>query len=335
MGIFDVFTGDAAKKAALQQQSYFDQTQKTNNANIDQSLGQSLGYVNTGAGQATGDINSGYGQATGAVNTGASNALGYLGQGNQAATNYLGQASAAYQPLTDLAGKYGAGTNLLLDSYGANGAAGNQRAQDAFHTAPGYDFQVSQGLDAINRRRNAGGMLNSGNADRDAQTFGQGLANQAYTGWQSGLQGLVNPELSATQGAASGLAGINTTGANMANNFGQSQAGVATGAANSLSSLYSGQGNALSGIDTNQGQSLASLTQGSEGQKLGLQQSILQPYANTYGQVAAAENAGSKNLWNLGLSAASMAAGLPPGTFSLGSASSPNMPKALGSFGLG
>ena len=39
----------------------------------------------------------------------------------------------------------------------------------------------------------------------DAMTYGQGLANQAYSGWQSQLQGRINPQLSALGTAAGGV----------------------------------------------------------------------------------------------------------------------------------
>ena len=41
---------------------------------------------------------------------------------------------------------------MYMNSLGLNGAAGNQAAVNAFQTGPGYDFQMHQGLNAINRR---------------------------------------------------------------------------------------------------------------------------------------------------------------------------------------
>lgn len=131
-----------------------------------------------------------YNQGQGYLSTGYNNAKGALDQ--------------AYQPLAALGSKYGAGTGLYLDALGVNGADKAAAAQSSFTNNPGNDAAITAGLDAINRRRAAGGMLNSGNADLDALTFGQNLQNQQYNGWLDRLGGLVSPELSAT-GAASGV----------------------------------------------------------------------------------------------------------------------------------
>ncbi|MDQ5960570.1 MAG: hypothetical protein QG592_1653, partial [Pseudomonadota bacterium] len=116
-------------------------------------------------------------------------------------------ALGAYTPLSDLAGQYRQGTDLYLNALGVNGPAGTQAAQDAFTSSPGYQFSLDQGLDAINRRRATGGMLNSGNADIDALKFGQGLASQDYGNWLQNLAGVNQNALSATSGTAQGQAG--------------------------------------------------------------------------------------------------------------------------------
>jgi hypothetical protein len=96
----------------------------------------------------------------------------------------------------------------LLNALGVNGASGNAAAQSAFTNNPGYQSGLTAGLDAINRRRAASGMLSSGNADQDAQTFGQNLQNQQYNNWLSSLGSFISPELAATSGAATGQAGV-------------------------------------------------------------------------------------------------------------------------------
>jgi hypothetical protein len=140
---------------------------------------------------------------------------GYLDTGLTGSKDALNSARGAYAPLSALATKYGQGTDMYLNSLGLNGAAGNTAATDAFQAGPGYQFQMNQGLDAINRQRAAAGMLGSGNAGIDAMTYGQGLANQAYGGWQSNLSGLNNNALTATAGAATGQAGVDTNLANL------------------------------------------------------------------------------------------------------------------------
>lgn len=138
----------------------------------------------------------------------------YLGKGTAAldtaygnSQGYLNNALGAYTPLSDLAGQYRQGTDLYLNALGVNGAAGTQAAQDAFTTGPGYQQGIDAGLDAINRRRAAGGMLDSGNADLDALNFAQNNQNTQYNNWLSNLAGLNQNALSATSGAAQGQAG--------------------------------------------------------------------------------------------------------------------------------
>lgn len=223
MGLFDLFTGGAERRAADGNRAL---------ANSYQSKGTD--FVNEGYNAARGDLN---------------NALG------------------SFTSLSDLGKKYGAGTDLYLDALGTNGAAGNARATGAFQAGPGYEFTLNSGLDALNRRRAAGGMLDSGNADIDAIKFGTGLADQTYGDWLSRLGGLVSPELSATGGAASGRAGVHgglatlatnnasdltnllgtTTSANMNANNLQAQ-GEARGAGNLL-----GLGTSLLGLGTGGG----------------------------------------------------------------------------------
>lgn len=133
--------------------------------------------------------------------------MGYLDSALGSSKVYLDQAVGAYGSLADIGKKYGAGTDLYLDALGVNGADGNARATGAFQAGPGYQFTLDQGIDALNRRRAAAGMLGSGNADVDAIKYATGLADTTYGNWLKNLGGLVSPELTATAGAASGQAG--------------------------------------------------------------------------------------------------------------------------------
>lgn len=143
---------------------------------------------------------------------------GYLQQGYDTGVANINQAKDAFKPLSALGQKYGAGTSLYLDSLGANGQAGNDRATAAFQAGPGYDYLVKQTLDNTNRQANAAGMLNSGNTLAALQDRAYNLANQSYGQWQNNLAGLVNPELSATSGAAVGTAGAYNDLASLAQN---------------------------------------------------------------------------------------------------------------------
>lgn len=212
---------------------------------------QNRGLLNTYQNQGYGFLDKGLASATGALNTG------------------YDQATAAYQPLAQLGQKYGAGSQLALDAYGAGGAAGNQRALDAFQAGPGYQFAMDQGNQAVERRRAVAGGWNSGNTDIDLMKFGQGLANQEYGNWRTGLQGFINPELQATSGAAGGIAN------------------AAVGRGTGLAGLYSTDADNRTNI-------LGSVTSG------GMQANNAE---------AAGKSAGAKNLLGAGLSLASLAAG--------------------------
>ena len=126
----------------------------------------------------------------------------YLSKGNTALdsglTNSLGALGKAGDIYGNLQGKYGAGTSLYLDALGVNGADKAQAAQSSFTNNPGNDAAIKAGLDTLNRRRAAAGMLDSGNADLDALTFGLG----------SGIAGLAGVALSQWRSAAPAPAGI-------------------------------------------------------------------------------------------------------------------------------
>lgn len=194
--------------------------------------------------------------------------LGYLANGYNTAQGNLTSALGAYQPLADLAYQQGQATPMLMNSLGLNGAAGGQTAWDAFQNAnPQTQGAIDTGLEAINRRRAAAGMLNSGNADADALKFAQNLQNQQYGNWQNSLAGLNSNAISATGAAANGQAGVYgslanlgqqnasnqvnllgnvTSGMMSANN--QQAAGEAAGAKNLL-----GLGTSLLGLGTGGG----------------------------------------------------------------------------------
>lgn len=149
-------------------------------------------------------------RATGIVNKGARQARGYL---NDA---------------LDLTG-LGGGSTLYADAIGVNGADGSARAQDAFTASPGYQFQLDQGLQALDRRNAMSGRLSSGNADIDTLTYANGLASQDWNQWLSNLTGGVdraiglNRDLSGlatdTANARLGVAGDVASGLTDANNM--------------------------------------------------------------------------------------------------------------------
>lgn len=152
--------------------------------------------------------------------------LGYLDAGKTGALGALDATKGIYQPL---ASKYGAGTDLYLNSLGVNGAAGNQAATQAFQAGPGYQFGVDQSLNALDRRAASRGMLASGNNTLDTLGTVTGLANQEYGNWQNRLAGLISPELAATGGMANAEMAKAPVYTNDANSRVNLASGVTTG----------------------------------------------------------------------------------------------------------
>lgn len=157
------------------------------------------------------------------------------GQGRDALNAGYGQASGLYN---NLLSSNTAGANAYGDASGANGAAGYGRATANFQANPGYQFQMDQGQQALNRAHAAAGNLNSGNADADTLKFSQGLANQAYGGYLAGLQPYLGGQQQATAGAANS----------------------ATGLGGNLNQSFQGQGNAANATQTGVGASNAAAT---------------------------------------------------------------------------
>jgi hypothetical protein len=262
MGLFDVFTGGPSKEAANAQRLIAAQAKNENIGTIDRGLNTSLA-----------NLTQGYNTGAGAINQGYSDASGSL-------TN----AGTFYDPLASLGTKYGGATTTALNALGVNGQPGMDAARSAFSASPAYEWNRDQGLEAINRRRNAGGMLDSGNADRDAQTFGAGLASNEYNTWMNNLLGFTNPELAATAGAATGRA-----------NIGTQQAGLATGRGAMLADLAQRYGTGQAGLNT-----------GAANAKVGNTNTAANTYNQTYKQEADAEMAGSGALWSAGLGLANL-----------------------------
>jgi hypothetical protein len=167
-----------------------------------------------------------------AINRGIGDLTGQYNLGRQALeTNY----AKALDPWTKQFAYGQSGEQALADALGMNGPAGNARATAAFQNNPGYQFQLQQGLAAVNAKNAAGGNLASGNTLMDLTRFGQGLAG---TGWQNYVQNL-QPFVGAANTAAGGIAGVDT------------------GLGNALNQSYTGEGNAMYGADTSIGKAQA------------------------------------------------------------------------------
>lgn len=129
-----------------------------------------------------------------------------LTSGFNESKGYLGQAKDLYAGMTQQGQP---GLQRYQDLTTGDGAA----ASAALGQTPGYQFSFDQGLQALNRRRAAGGMLNSGNADADAISFGSGLASQTLGQERQALLPLLGLYSQGAQGQAGtlgSLAGLST-----------------------------------------------------------------------------------------------------------------------------
>lgn len=163
--------------------------------------------------------------------------MGYLDAGKAGALDSLGNASDKFG---GIASKYGAGTDLYLDSLGVNGADGNTRAVDSFQAGPGYQYAVDQSLDGVARKAAATGNSVGGNTLAALSDRAGNMANQEYGGWQNRLAGLISPEVAGVTGGA----GIDTATAGLYTDDASKRLGLETGVANGINSQTTQAANA-------------------------------------------------------------------------------------------
>ena len=183
---------------------------------------------------------------------------------NKGLTNSTGAVQPGIDNFAALGTKYGAGTDLYLDSLGVNGAQGTENAQNAFTTGPGYQWAMDQSLDALNRTAGARGMLRSGNTMADTVARAQGLAGQEYNNWQGRLGGLMTPEMQ----AATGQGGLRQTLAGLHQDDAKQRVGLETNIAGGVANQNNMAAQAQmagSGNMWNMGLNLAKLGMGSAG----------------------------------------------------------------------
>lgn len=128
-----------------------------------------------------------------------------------------------------------AGQQALGQLQGQMGELTTPFSATQYQQSPGYQWQLNQGLQAIQDSAAARGGVNSGNTMKALMGYGQGLANQDYqqalsnyTNWQSQVYNM--------------LSGLANTGANAAG----MTAGLGASTANQLGSNAMQAGNAIS-----------------------------------------------------------------------------------------
>lgn len=180
------------------------------------------------AGAASAGISQlGKSSASGAVSKGVSGA-------NGVATATTGAARDIYQPYMDT------GTNALTaygDFMGLHGQEAADTAMKGFQSSPGYGFQVSEGLRAVDAGAAAKGMLRSGATLKAEQTLGNNLANQDFSNYMTRLNSLTQL----------GLAGTNSF-TNVLNGQANNQQGSIMSGAGAQASIYNAAGQDMSKV---------------------------------------------------------------------------------------
>lgn len=154
------------------------------------------------------------------------------------------QSLAALQPF--LATGTGA-TNALADKLGTSGntdAAGYGSLTTPFNPGdltndPGYKFNLEQGNNALNNRLSAAGMLGSGAALKEAQQFGQGLADTTYNNAFNRDLATKNQQYTALSGAANSGQNAGIANQNVNTNIGLTNAGHDVAQGNTITSTLS------------------------------------------------------------------------------------------------
>jgi hypothetical protein len=209
------------------------------------------------------------------------------------------EALAAQQPF--LKGGY-AGTNRLQELLGVGGNTGAQgygslNEKFSFNPGdltqtPGYQFQLQQGQEALDRKAAAGGGFYSGAALKASQGFGQDLAsttfdkeyNRAFNAFQTDRANTLNP--------LQALAGQGQTAAN-------NVSGIQQNTGNALSNLYTGLGNAQGASAIAQGNAIGGgISNGlSAWQQANYLSQLQQPAQSTFGMWGAGGGVNPGSPW--------------------------------------
>ena len=153
-------------------------------------------------------------------------------QYDQTRADYAPYRETGYKALDTLAGLYGVGPEKIDPTA-------------ALEATPGYQFNLAEGLKAIDRSNSARGALNSGGADKARMRYAQGVASNTYENFASRLAQLAGVGQAATGSTAAG-------GANGANNIsgafgadGVNQGNDAMGSGNARASSFANTGSAI------------------------------------------------------------------------------------------
>lgn len=146
-----------------------------------------------------------------------------------------------------------------LNAQMANGSLTNPMTMQQFQQDPGYQFQLQQGQQAIQRSAASKGLLNSVGTQQNLDAYSQGMANtdyqQALSNFTNNQQQRYNMLSGLSQQGLQATGMTNAAGANVANNIssntmaaGNAVAAGQMGTANAIGGTF---GNAINGVNNN------------------------------------------------------------------------------------
>lgn len=157
------------------------------------------------------------------------------------------QREAQAQMRGDLAPYMNAGTNALAPAQsllGLNGQDAATAAMANFQQSPGYQFQLDQGIRAVESGAAAQGMLHSGATLKALQDRGNGLAAQEFGNYYNRLMGMV-------QNGQNSAAGVGASGVQTAQGIAQTNASAGGAQASIYGNVAQGIGNAAGNYANN------------------------------------------------------------------------------------
>lgn len=226
-------------------------------SNNSSSIGSLIG---TGA-QLYGQQNAGQ-----AISSAATSGIGQ-------AQSYLGNVNSLYAPQTQL------GNSAMSALGSAEGLNGQPADYSGFENMPGYQFAVQQGTQAIQRQAAAMGSAYTPNTAQAVGQYVTGTAMQDYNTYISQLQNSAGLGAQANQTLAG--ANLQTAGniEQLGMNSGMAQAGIYTGAGQTVAGAGGVNGSGTSGIGSLIGSGLNLLGSALGGSSSSNSSSGYDPYA--------------------------------------------------------
>ncbi len=139
-------------------------------------------------------------------------------------------------------------SNEMLSNKLGSGQLGGTFTPGDLTRDPGYQFRLAQGEQALGRKQSAGGNVFSGQAMKEAQEYGQGLADQtyndAYNRWlqeQQNTYGMLSEQSGQGLGAARDWGGYATNIGDINANAVIAKENARMGMLNSLTNMSQGK----------------------------------------------------------------------------------------------